>query len=47
MEKIIRILLFILKWADEHVLFDMAVLVVSLPRLLYEYHLYGFSFAAA
>ena len=37
MEKIVRILLFIPKWADEHILFEMAVLVVSLPHLIFEY----------
>jgi len=47
MEKSVQILLFIPKWADEHILFDMAVLVVSLPHLLYEYHLCGFSCAMA
>jgi hypothetical protein len=47
MEKMVQILLFIPKWADEHILFDMAVLVASLPHLLCEYHLYGFSFAMA
>jgi hypothetical protein len=47
MEKIVQILLFIPKWADERILFEMAVLVVSSPHLLYEYRLYGFSFAIA
>jgi hypothetical protein len=41
MEKIVQILLFIPKWADEHILLHMAVLVVSVPHLVYEDRLYG------
>jgi hypothetical protein len=48
MEKTVQILLSALSGlADERILFDMAVHVVSLPSLLCEYHLYGFSFAMA